>query len=166
MHLPLTYICYVGLNHRPVLSSFLIYHRICNKSGITDVTCGAGTAYPSGETQFTPVCRWGLCCTVSFLSSVLWCRYDFSIKTMLSSSLPPVVCIIYVICVCAFVHIALVFFSYFVLCIICIQFLWIVNFLIAPSVFWHVYLIQWLLMQTDLWKEEKQKKSNVYPILT
>jgi len=65
MYLPLTYICYVGLNHRPVLSSFLIYHRICNKSGMTDVTCGAGTAYPSGVTQFTPVCRWGLCCTVS-----------------------------------------------------------------------------------------------------
>ena len=41
-------------NHNPVLSSFMIYHRVCNKINTTRVTCGAGTAYPSGAPAFTP----------------------------------------------------------------------------------------------------------------
>jgi hypothetical protein len=34
---------------------FLCYHRLCNKSNTTGVTSGAGTAYPSGAPEFTPV---------------------------------------------------------------------------------------------------------------
>ena len=36
------------------LSSFMIYHRVCNKINTTGVTSGAGTAYPSGEHEFIP----------------------------------------------------------------------------------------------------------------
>jgi hypothetical protein len=35
----------VSLNHNPVLSSFMSYHRVCNKSNTTCGTCGKGTAY-------------------------------------------------------------------------------------------------------------------------
>ena len=41
-------------NHNPVLSSFMIYHRVCNKINTTGITCWAGTAYPSGAPAFTP----------------------------------------------------------------------------------------------------------------
>jgi len=37
-------ICFVCPNHNPVLSSFMTYHRACNKSNKTGATCGAGTA--------------------------------------------------------------------------------------------------------------------------
>jgi len=32
----------------------MTYHRDCNKSNTTGVTCGAGTAYPSEAHEFTP----------------------------------------------------------------------------------------------------------------
>lgn len=45
-----------GRNHSTVLSPFIIYHRICNKSNTTDVTSGTRSVYPSGSTyMFTPV---------------------------------------------------------------------------------------------------------------
>ena len=47
-------ICSVCRNHSPVLSSFMISHRVCNKSNSTGATCGAGTAYPSGAHDFIP----------------------------------------------------------------------------------------------------------------
>ena len=37
-----------GLKY-PVLSSFMIYHRVCNNCNMENVTRGAGTAYPSGK---------------------------------------------------------------------------------------------------------------------
>jgi hypothetical protein len=37
-----------------VLSSFIIYHRVSNKSDTTDVTCRAGTSYLSGVPEFSP----------------------------------------------------------------------------------------------------------------
>ena len=39
--------------HNPVLSSFMTYHRVCNKSNKTDAISGAGSAYPSGAPEFT-----------------------------------------------------------------------------------------------------------------
>ena len=40
-------------NHNPVLSSFMIDHRVSNKSNTTDATCGARATYPSGAPEFT-----------------------------------------------------------------------------------------------------------------
>jgi hypothetical protein len=40
-------ICSVCRNHYPVPSSFMTYHRVCNRSNTTGATCGPGTAYPS-----------------------------------------------------------------------------------------------------------------------
>jgi hypothetical protein len=38
----------------PILSSFMTYHRICNKINTTGVTSGAGAAYSYGAPEFTP----------------------------------------------------------------------------------------------------------------
>ena len=48
-------ICPVCRNHNLELSSFMTYNRLCNKSNTMGATCGAGTAYPSGAPEFTPV---------------------------------------------------------------------------------------------------------------
>jgi hypothetical protein len=42
-------------NNFPVLSSFMTYHRVCNYINTTDVTSGAGTAYPSEHLSSHPV---------------------------------------------------------------------------------------------------------------
>ena len=39
----------------PRCSSFVTYHRVCNYIDPTGGTSGAGTAYPSGAHEFTPV---------------------------------------------------------------------------------------------------------------
>jgi hypothetical protein len=36
------------------LSSFVTYYRVCNHINTTGATSGAGTAYPSGASEFTP----------------------------------------------------------------------------------------------------------------
>jgi hypothetical protein len=46
--------CSVRRNHNPVLSSFMTYHRVCNKSNRTGATRGTGTTYPSGAHEFVP----------------------------------------------------------------------------------------------------------------
>jgi hypothetical protein len=38
-------LCFVRHNHNPVLSSFMTYHRCCNKSTTTGATCTPETAY-------------------------------------------------------------------------------------------------------------------------
>ena len=38
--------CYICRNHNVILSSFVTYHRDCNKSNTTGFTCGAGTVFP------------------------------------------------------------------------------------------------------------------------
>jgi hypothetical protein len=43
-------ICSVCRNHNSYLSSFMIYHRVCDKSN----TCGIGTANPPGGPEVTP----------------------------------------------------------------------------------------------------------------
>ena len=46
-------ICSVCRNHNPVLSSFMTYHRVCNKRNMTGATCGVGIIYPSSVSKFT-----------------------------------------------------------------------------------------------------------------
>ena len=50
----LTEFKYLNINPNPVLSSFMTYHRICNTSNTTDVTSGAGAAYPPRAREFNP----------------------------------------------------------------------------------------------------------------
>ena len=47
--------CSVCHSYNPVLSSFMTYHRICNKNSITGATIGAWTAYTSGALDFISV---------------------------------------------------------------------------------------------------------------
>ena len=58
-------ICSICRKHFPVLSSFMIYHRVCNTTGVTR---GAETNYPSGAPEFTP-CFSG----VRVTRSLVWC---------------------------------------------------------------------------------------------
>ena len=51
-------------NHNPVFSSFMTYHRVCNKCNTTGVACGAGTAYPSKSNQVHSGFSWGSCCPI------------------------------------------------------------------------------------------------------
>ena len=48
-------ICSVCRHHNTVLSSFMTYHRVCNKSNTTHVNNGTGPFYPSGAPKFIPV---------------------------------------------------------------------------------------------------------------
>ena len=59
------------------------------------------------------------------------------------ASLPPVVCLIYVMCACLNIMVSNIYcvLFFFSLCTLCCQFLWIKPFLIAPSVFSNVYFI-------------------------
>ena len=41
-------------NHNPILSSFMTFHRVCNKSNTTGPICGAGTVFSSGAHEFIP----------------------------------------------------------------------------------------------------------------
>ena len=62
--------------HNPVLSSFMTYHRICNKSNTTDATSGAGTVHSSGAPNFTPGFS-GVHVAHSLVFCVLFCRLLF-----------------------------------------------------------------------------------------
>ena len=44
---------FVIITMRTNLSSFVIYHRVCNKSNTTGATSGTGTAFPSEAPEFT-----------------------------------------------------------------------------------------------------------------
>ena len=46
--------CSVCRNCNMILSSFITYYRVCNKSNTTVATYGTGNAYPLGKTEFTP----------------------------------------------------------------------------------------------------------------
>jgi hypothetical protein len=45
---------YLKIDHIPVLSTFMTYHRICDYNNRMGATNGAGTAYPSGAHEFNP----------------------------------------------------------------------------------------------------------------
>ena len=42
------------LNHNRIISTFITYHLVHNKSYTTDVVSGAETAYPSGTPELNP----------------------------------------------------------------------------------------------------------------
>ena len=69
-------ICSICRIHNSALSSFMTYHRVCNKSNTTGSTCGAGTAYTSGAPEFTTGYQWGFCFPILSFSGV-FCRSLF-----------------------------------------------------------------------------------------
>ena len=54
----------------------LTYHRVCNKSNTIGVTSGAGTVYPSGSPEFTPLFFWGSSCSILNLYFSVCCVVD------------------------------------------------------------------------------------------
>jgi len=68
--------CSLCRTHSRVLSSFMNYHRFCNKSNTMGATCGTGTAYSSGERAFTPAFI-GVRVARSFIFCVVFCRLLF-----------------------------------------------------------------------------------------
>ena len=93
------------------------------------------------------------CCPILclWLSSVLWCDvqyYDFRIKTMFNSSLPPVVCrrcLIYVICICLHIVVSntycvVILFCFSLSCVPYFAGFSGLSILISPSVFSNMYL--------------------------
>ena len=48
-------ICSICHKHFPVISSFMTYYRVCNYINTLGATSGAGSTYPSGAPEFTPV---------------------------------------------------------------------------------------------------------------
>jgi len=74
-------------SQNPILSSFMTYHRICNKSNTTGATLGAGTAYPSVEPEFTPVFS-VIRVSLSLNFCVVFCRFGrVSSKTKSSNTM-------------------------------------------------------------------------------
>jgi hypothetical protein len=73
--------------------SHILFHRIFNKSNTTGVTSETRTLYPFGVHHRLLEVSCSLC-PIAFFASVVPCcdvRYDFSVKTMFSSSLLPFV---------------------------------------------------------------------------
>jgi hypothetical protein len=72
-------ICSACCNHNPILSSFMTYHRVCDKSNMTGATYGAWTAYPScaPDHEFTPQVFSGICVAWSLVFCVRFCRLLF-----------------------------------------------------------------------------------------
>ena len=62
--------------HFPVLSSFTTYYRVCNQINTTGATSRAGTAYPSGEPEYTPGFQWSSCYSI-FSFICMFCRSLF-----------------------------------------------------------------------------------------
>ena len=54
----------------------MTYHKVCNKSNMTGATSGAGIAYPSRATKFTPSFN-GICVARSSVLCVMFCRSLF-----------------------------------------------------------------------------------------
>jgi len=57
-------ICSFRRKHNPVLSSFMNYHRVCNKSNTTDGTNWAGTGLPFRSIWVHTLMWWGWYCSV------------------------------------------------------------------------------------------------------
>jgi len=80
------WICSVGRNHNPVLSSIMTYHRFCNKINTTDATFGAATADPSGSHELSLLCsRVRVARCVVFC--VVFCRLLFALLVIVLSVL-------------------------------------------------------------------------------
>ena len=87
----MTTICSTCRKHFPVLSSFTTYYRVCKYINTTGATSGAGTAYPSGASEFTPgfsgvrVTRSLALCFVDRCLS--FCTFSFGHYVVCSSSI-------------------------------------------------------------------------------
>ena len=57
--------------NNPILSSFMTYHRVCNKSNTTVVASGAGTVSSFGEYRF-----------ISFVVGLVYRNLKFSVWTI------------------------------------------------------------------------------------
>jgi hypothetical protein len=66
--------CFVRCDHYPVISSFMTYHRGCNKSNTTCPSSKEGTAYPSGAPEFPQVFS-GVRFARSYVFCVVCCRF-------------------------------------------------------------------------------------------
>jgi hypothetical protein len=94
-------ICSVCRNRNQVLSPFMTYHRVCNKSYTTCATHGTGTAYPSRANEFTSGILVGfVLLDLSFLCDVLQlvvcpfvifllalCYLSFDLQLLVSSNI-------------------------------------------------------------------------------
>jgi len=69
-------ICSIYRIYKPVLSSFMTYHLLCNKSNTTGVASGAWTAYlsegPESTSDFS-----GIRVAQSLVFCVMFCRLSF-----------------------------------------------------------------------------------------
>ena len=63
-------------NHHPVLSLFLTYQQVHNKSNATGAMCGAGTTNPSGPPATAPIFS-GLRVARSLVFYAMFCRSLF-----------------------------------------------------------------------------------------
>ena len=54
------------------MTSFMVYYRVCSMNNTTGATSGAGTAYPSGTLEFTPVFS-GVSAARSLVSCIVFC---------------------------------------------------------------------------------------------
>jgi len=73
------------VKHNPVLSSFMTYHRVCDKSNTTGATCGAGTAFLSGAHEFIRFS--GVRAVRSLFFYVMLCRSLFVLLAIVLSVL-------------------------------------------------------------------------------
>jgi len=86
-------ICSTCRKHFPALSSFMTCHRIWNYINTMGVPNGAGTAYPSGAPEFTPVSSGvrvtrSLVLCVCFVDRCLsFCPFSFGQCVVCSSSI-------------------------------------------------------------------------------
>jgi len=101
-------ICAVCRNHNPVVSSFMTYQWVCNKSNMTGATCGPGTAHPSEKPEFDPVFslfQWNSCqITCLLIFSCVVMSTSISVKKQCSLHLDSLLfcrgfMFIYVICI-------------------------------------------------------------------
>jgi hypothetical protein len=71
------WICSTCRNHNPAKYSFTINHRVCIKSSTTGATGGAGTAYPTGASEFTPDFSRGSWCSIVVLCVLCFVHHGF-----------------------------------------------------------------------------------------
>jgi hypothetical protein len=76
-------------NHNPMLSPFINYHRVCNKSNTTGSTSGVGSVYHSGAHEFIPSFT-GVRVAQSLVCCGVFCR---SLFVLLSFFLWPLYCL-------------------------------------------------------------------------
>ena len=84
--------CFGCLNHNPLLSSFMTFQQVCNKSNTTDATGGAGTTYPSGVHEFisgfSGVLQFSVQCFVDCCLSCGFFLWPFVLSVILRFTAP------------------------------------------------------------------------------